>query len=288
MALLRKTMAILMVLVMVASCAAAEEMLRVNADLLRLANSTEPLSEDYEPEDLVKLASRRSGADAKGTVYTESATSIQLRREAADALVKLCEAAEGNGVILYVRQGYRSYADEEARYTRMAKRGTTEQKPGENDYQTGLAVTVVGKTWKSKALNAQAAETQEGVWLLENAAAYGFVLRYPENKAEKTGWEYAPWHLRYVGAEAAAYMNEHDLCLEEFVELLEPENLAELPVQETQQPDETEMPPDEIPAQELTEETPAPTQIPAYEEGQLIELEETGPDGDYEISFFHK
>ena len=274
----------LLVVWMAVAPAMAEEVPQVEAELLLLASSAQPLDEGYEPADLVKLASRRSGASTKGTVYTVSATSIQLRQEAADALVKMCAAAEKKDIILYVRQGYRSYADEAARYARMEKRGEAGQKPGETDYQTGLAVTVVGKAWKSKALTAEFAESKEGKWLAKNAANYGFVLRYPQHKVEVTGWEYEPWHLRYVGVEAAAYMTENDLCLEEFAALVAPQAEVDTP-EETPQPEEPAVP-EETAAPEIEDLPAEPTTAPGHTEGQLVELEETGPDGDHEISFF--
>ena len=282
----KKVMAWLLVVWMAVIPAMAEEVPQVDAELLLLASSAQPLGEDYAPGDLVKLASRRSGSSTKDTVYTESATSIQLRQEAADALVKMCAAAEKKDVILYVRQGYRSYADEAARYARLEKRGEAGQKPGETDYQTGLAVTVVGKAWKSKTLTAEFAESKEGKWLAKNAAAYGFVLRYPQHKVEETGWEYEPWHLRYVGVEAAVYMAENDLCLEEFAALAAPQAEDAVPV-ETLQPEEADAPEEtQQPDEQLPSGHAAPS--PAYVEGHVVALDETGPDGDYEISFSYE
>lgn len=48
---------------------------------------------------------------------------------------------------------------------------------------------------------------------------YGFILRYPADKQDITGVMYEPWHFRYVGKEAAAYIMENGLCLEEFLDL---------------------------------------------------------------------
>ena len=59
-------------------------------------------------------------------------------------------------------------------------------------------------------------ETREGIWLRENCAEFGFIIRYPENKTEITGVRYEPWHLRYVGTEVASYKMENNLTLEEF------------------------------------------------------------------------
>ena len=56
-------------------------------------------------------------------------------------------------------------------------------------------------------------ETREGIWLRENCAEFGFIIRYPENKTEITGVRYEPWHLRYVGTEVASYIMENNLTL---------------------------------------------------------------------------
>ena len=54
-----------------------------------------------------------------------------------------------------------------------------------------------------------------------NCAQYGFIVRYPKDKEDVTGIMYEPWHFRYVGVEAAEYIMENGLCLEEFVALYE-------------------------------------------------------------------
>ena len=58
-------------------------------------------------------------------------------------------------------------------------------------------------------------------WLSENAKDYGFILRYPEEKACTTGIAYEPWHWRYVGKENSYKMEELNMCLEEYIEYLE-------------------------------------------------------------------
>lgn len=58
-------------------------------------------------------------------------------------------------------------------------------------------------------------------WFMEHCSEYGFILRYPKEKVDVTGINYEPWHFRYVGQEAARFMSEHNLTLEEFYLLLE-------------------------------------------------------------------
>ena len=89
---------------------------------------------------------------------------------------------------------------------------------GASEHHTGLAVDIVGVNHQS--LDAAQADTDEALWLKAHAAEYGFILRYPKDKEEITGISFESWHFRYVGIDAAQFMQEHNLCLEEFVELI--------------------------------------------------------------------
>lgn len=90
--------------------------------------------------------------------------------------------------------------------------------PGASEHHTGLAVDIVGKSYQQ--LNASQAKTKEALWLAEHCAEYGFILRYPADKTDVTGIAYESWHFRYVGQEAAKYIMENKLALEEFVDML--------------------------------------------------------------------
>ena len=46
---------------------------------------------------------------------------------------------------------------------------------------------------------------------------FGFILRYPENKENTTGYNYEPWHIRYVGKIPATIIYENNLTLEEYL-----------------------------------------------------------------------
>lgn len=50
-----------------------------------------------------------------------------------------------------------------------------------------------------------------------NAHVFGFILRYPKDKQHITGVIYEPWHLRYVGREAAKEIYDSGVCLEEYL-----------------------------------------------------------------------
>ena len=83
---------------------------------------------------------------------------------------------------------------------------------GYSEHQSGLAVDI-------NADGVHSAGYQVYNWLADNAWQYGFILRYPADKESVTGVMYEPWHFRYVGKEAAAYIMENNLCLEEFLDL---------------------------------------------------------------------
>jgi D-alanyl-D-alanine carboxypeptidase len=62
--------------------------------------------------------------------------------------------------------------------------------------------------------------TEAGRWLEENAYVYGFILRYPKGYRAITGFQYEPWHFRYVGVELATELRTKGIkTLEEFWEL---------------------------------------------------------------------
>lgn len=89
--------------------------------------------------------------------------------------------------------------------------------PGTSEHQLGLAVDIVAKDYQ--ILDEKQANTDEAKWLKENCWKYGFILRYPLDKTEKTGIIFEPWHYRYVGIKAAKDIMEQGICLEEYLEL---------------------------------------------------------------------
>ena len=81
----------------------------------------------------------------------------------------------------------------------------------QSEHATGLSVDFSGSP-------GEFFQSEEYIWLTENAPKYGFVLRYPWGKEEITGVSFAPQHFRYVGKEAALEMEEKGICLEEYRE----------------------------------------------------------------------
>jgi zinc D-Ala-D-Ala carboxypeptidase len=87
--------------------------------------------------------------------------------------------------------------------------------PGTSEHQTGLAVDIVSRSYQH--LDEEQENTPEQRWLMENSYKYGFILRYPKDKADFTGIAYEPWHYRYVGKEAAKTIFEKKICFEEYL-----------------------------------------------------------------------
>ncbi len=91
--------------------------------------------------------------------------------------------------------------------------------PGSSEHETGLALDILCST------NTIMDESQKGEpgnrWLVQHCHEYGFILRYPEDKEGITDIHYEPWHFRYVGKEAAAYLTQKGWTLEEFYQVLE-------------------------------------------------------------------
>lgn len=151
-------------------------------------------------------------------------------RVAETARQMIADAAE-QGVSLLVCSAYRPYSSQERNFnnsvnTYLSMGYSQDQAvaatarliayPGRSEHQTGLAADIVTPAYQG--LDDGYAETEAAKWLLENAADYGFILRYPADKTEITQINFEPWHYRYVGLDAAKEIMENGLCLEEFLE----------------------------------------------------------------------
>ncbi|TLS48577.1 D-alanyl-D-alanine carboxypeptidase family protein [Paenibacillus antri] len=178
-------------------------------------NKEHPLDAKYKPDDLVV-------PDVKFSFDGDNPKK-QLQRVAAEALEALFAQAEEDGIELRAVSGYRSYATQKAIFERNAsikgeeEANRTSAYPGQSEHQTGLAMDVSAAS-VNYALEEAFGETVEGIWLAENAASHGFIIRYPKDKEDVTGYKYEPWHLRYVGVDIAEFVTEQGLTLEEFLE----------------------------------------------------------------------
>jgi len=148
--------------------------------------------------------------------------SMQVRKQTASALETMFADAKTAGLKLMLSSGYRSYTYQVNLYNGyvqtqgQAMADTQSARPGYSEHQTGLAADIEPSTQKCE-LEQCFADTPEGKWLAANAYKYGFIIRYTADKVATTGYEYEPWHVRYVGTELATEMHNKGIAtLEEF------------------------------------------------------------------------
>ncbi|MCW6660754.1 M15 family metallopeptidase [Aerococcaceae bacterium NML201209] len=152
-----------------------------------------------------------------------------------EPLNKLLAAGSEAGFYYQVVSGYRSMAEQAAnrqyRIDSYIAEGYSESDANymtdlfyapanASEHTSGLAVDLLGTEW-AEGLHVDYAYQPSAQWLADNAHLYGFHLRYMEGKSDITGYHYEPWHFRYVGKEHAVFMKEHDLTLEEYLELID-------------------------------------------------------------------
>lgn len=180
-----------------------------------LINREHSLPEEYKPKDLVVPNIKF----APGVTNEESL----MRKDAAKALEELVKNAGSKGMNIYGVSGYRSYRTQNETYNdRVKKQGKQEADkyvayPGQSEHETGLVMDVSNTKGATSESAKDFGETREGKWLADNAHLFGFIIRYPEGKEEITGYSYEPWHVRYVGLNAAKEIDAKRLTLEEYV-----------------------------------------------------------------------
>ena len=187
------------------------EIILDRSQYITLTNRNVLLESSYVPVDLVNTTARWATGTSK----------MQLRRAANDALNAMFAAAEEAGYKLYLKSAYRAYSTQSYMYkARLEKLGRDDNMvsyPGASDHQTGLGVDILNYDWTLKAgMNKDFALTDEAQWMEAHCQEYGFILRYMADKEEVTMIKFEPWHFRYVGKEAAAYIMENHLSLEDF------------------------------------------------------------------------
>ncbi len=185
-----------------------------SCDHLRvLVDRSHTLPPDYVPEDLVPLW-------AYG-VPTLGGGEMLLRREAAEHLSSLVSDAAADGEELVVASAYRSYADQQASYARLTSiygtdAGEMSALPGHSQHQLGTAVDFTNAA-AGYELWQPFGNTSASWWLREHAPEHGFILAYPYGQETETGYQWEPWHYRYVGAKNAERLAESGLSLQEFL-----------------------------------------------------------------------
>ena len=162
------------------------------------------LGANFTPTDITTIKKEFSNEEQK------------LSKVAAEAFEKMCTDAKKEGLYIIANSAYRSYDEQKKIYDYYYKKyGKTYvdeyvSLPGYSEQQTGLAVDI-GTKKETKLKN-----TKEYKWIIKNAHKYGFIIRYPKNKENITGYSSEDWHIRYVGKDIAKYIYQNKISFEEY------------------------------------------------------------------------
>ena len=193
-------------------------------DYLLLVNRDSRLDKNFAPTDLVKIEDV-----IPSSVLKVKYKGTQANRVATEALGRMLEDAIDEGITVWqVSSAYRGYSDQQAlvdqsvaKYKKnnpdwsrercLSATYQTVAPAGTSEHMTGLAfdITVPGVSFTG---------TAQQKWLHEHCYEYGFIVRFTEDKQDKTGFLAESWHFRYVGVQAAQVMEYNNWCLEEYVE----------------------------------------------------------------------
>lgn len=175
---------------------------------LVLVNRKNALPSDYVP-DLKEIPEGYSVASG-----------YRGKPEAVDHFVLMVDTMyEETGLWMYNTSSYRSYETQVDLYNNYVNNYGQEEadtfsaKPGTSEHQTGLVMDVL----TSDAIMDDFGTTPQHTWVKENAYRFGFIIRYTEENREITGYMPEPWHLRYVGQEAAEAIYNSGDSLEEYL-----------------------------------------------------------------------
>ena len=151
---------------------------------------------------------------------SNDSTPFRLQPEAKTAFIDMTNRLkEEKGLDILITSAYRSYEYQEMLFNNYVARDGVEKaetysaKPGHSEHQTGLTVDIRTPQFDIKDFEG----TPESNWVNDNAYKFGFIVRYPKDKEYITGYQYEPWHLRYVGKDLAKYLYDNELTFDEYI-----------------------------------------------------------------------
>lgn len=175
---------------------------------LILVNKYYYIDETYVPNNLVEVS---TSCASGGGIYADS--------DAVTHFTDMCTDAKALNLNIKTISAYRSYNYQKALYEGYLKNDTVASvdtysaRPGHSEHQTGYAFDV----YNLSVTYTNFGSTNEFKWVKINAHKYGFIIRYTKENSYITGYKNEPWHLRYVGINAATYIYEHNITLEEYL-----------------------------------------------------------------------
>jgi len=186
-------------------------------DYTILINKENCLDSNYIPKNLIVTDENENNFHN----YMDPTLKPMLDAFVFSYFLKMAKVAKQAGFHIIVDSGYRSFEYQQSVWDYYLEEiGLEETKkrvapPGASEHQTGLAFDVAYITDGNYG-DSITDEQEETKWMFANAHKYGFILRYPKGKEDITGYNYEPWHYRFVGVELASYLFENDITLEEY------------------------------------------------------------------------
>lgn len=171
-----------------------------------VVNKQLPLAnKKYVPNNLVK--------PAFASPRTNNPYGLMLAKPAGDAFISLAKAVKKAGAgDLFMQSAYRSYGFQVSIHSRAVARlglkagEALAARPGHSEHQTGLAVDVAA-VGQGCVIQVCFSKTRAGRYVAKYGYRFGFIVRYPEGQTAITGYQFEPWHLRYVGVGLATEMH---------------------------------------------------------------------------------
>ncbi len=188
----------------------------MDLDVTVLVNKEHILDKDYVPLEMYVVDENENNFHQ----FKDASLKPMLRSDIKEYVDKLINDAQGLGLPIIVDSGYRSYNYQQVVLDALIKEKGDEAfklvaLPGASEHQTGLAIDFA--YYENGIYNDDVKENdKEAIWLKNNAWKYGFILRYPKGKEDVTGYNFEPWHFRFVGLKLAKYLFKNDLTLEEY------------------------------------------------------------------------
>lgn len=188
----------------------------MDLDVTVLVNKEHILDKDYVPLKMYVVDENENNFHQ----FKDASLKPMLRSDIKEYVDKLINDAQGLGLPIIVDSGYRSYNYQQVVLDALIKEKGNEAfklvaLPGASEHQTGLAIDFA--YYENGIYNDDVKENdKEAIWLKNNAWKYGFILRYPKGKENVTGYNFEPWHFRFVGLKLAKYLFKNDLTLEEY------------------------------------------------------------------------
>ncbi len=174
-----------------------------------------------EAESLTVVVNKKHKLPSNYAPPLEAVAGGNMHPEAAQALRTMLDAASTAGYPMKIISSYRSYDTQVSTYQKWvnqdgkAQADRSSARAGHSEHQTGLAVDL-GMPDGSCNLSICFGSTEQGKWLAANAANYGFIVRYESDTEAVTGYQYEPWHMRFVGTTTATAVVTSGLTLDQY------------------------------------------------------------------------